>query len=280
MARIRTIKPEFPQSESMGKISRDARLCFVMLWTIADDAGRLRGASRMLASLLFPYDDDAPKLIDGWLAELEAEGCIARYLVDGAHYVEIANWLDHQKIDRPSKSNIPPFDEGSRIIASPREPSSEDLRTKDQGPRTKEGTVREDAPLPFPDPADHAEAIRLWNEMASECGLPRCDVLNATRKRSLAKRLAECAGLDGWRYALAQIRGSPFLLGENDRGWRADIDFVLTQSKFTKLMEGGYDRSSRVQGANAGGLTGFAAVAAELASGRGDGWVDPATDFD
>ena len=59
MARIRTIKPEFPQSESMGRVSRDARLCFVMLWTIADDSGRLRGNSRMLASLLFPYDDDA-----------------------------------------------------------------------------------------------------------------------------------------------------------------------------------------------------------------------------
>jgi hypothetical protein len=27
----------------------------------------------MLASLLFPYDDDAGSLIDGWLAELERE---------------------------------------------------------------------------------------------------------------------------------------------------------------------------------------------------------------
>jgi hypothetical protein len=59
MARIRTIKPEFPQSESMGRISRDARLLFVQLWCICDDHGRTRAASRMLASLLFPYDDDA-----------------------------------------------------------------------------------------------------------------------------------------------------------------------------------------------------------------------------
>ena len=49
MARIRTIKPEFPQSESMGRVSRDARLLFVQLWCICDDHGRTRAASRMLA---------------------------------------------------------------------------------------------------------------------------------------------------------------------------------------------------------------------------------------
>lgn len=135
MARIRTIKPEFPQSESMGRVSREARLAFILLWTLADDEGRLRGNSRMLASLLFPYDDDAPSLIDVWLGELEAEGCLHRYKIDGNSYVQIANWLIHQKIDKPSRSKIPEFDESSRISANPREHSSEDQgsRTKDQG---------------------------------------------------------------------------------------------------------------------------------------------------
>jgi hypothetical protein len=135
MARIRSIKPEFPHSESMGRITRDARLTFIELWTLADDAGRLRGNSRMLASLLFPYDDDAIKLIDGWLSELEREHCIVRYQIDGANYVQICNWLTHQKIDKPSKSKIPEFVESSRILANPREGSSEDLRigSKDQG---------------------------------------------------------------------------------------------------------------------------------------------------
>lgn len=134
MARIRTIKPEFPQSESMGRVSRDARLLFVELWTLCDDLGRTRAASRMLASLLFPYDDDAPALIDGWLAELEREQCVVRYAVDGATYLQVCNWLNHQKIDKPSGSKIPPFDESSRILSNPREQSSED-----QGSRTKEG---------------------------------------------------------------------------------------------------------------------------------------------
>ena len=140
MARIRTIKPEFPQSESMGRVTREARLCFILLWTIADDSGRLRGNSRMLASLLYPYDIDAGKKIDGWLDELESEKCILRYQSDSKdHYIAILNWHSHQKIDKPSKSKIPEPD--SRAFANIREDSrevDEDSRSvvggsKDQG---------------------------------------------------------------------------------------------------------------------------------------------------
>lgn len=117
----------------MGRVSRDARLLFLQLWTLCDDSGRARGNSRMLASLLFPYDNDAPALIDDWIGELVDEGCIVRYVADGTTYIEVRNWLKHQKIDKPSPSRFPAFDESSRILANPREVSCED-----QGPRTKD----------------------------------------------------------------------------------------------------------------------------------------------
>jgi hypothetical protein len=119
MARIRTIKPEFPQSETTGRLSRDARLLFIQLWTIVDDEGRARAASRMLASLLYPYDDDARDLMGGWLAELERENVIRLYVAEGATYLEIVNWLKHQRIDHPSKSRLPAFTESSRALANP-----------------------------------------------------------------------------------------------------------------------------------------------------------------
>jgi hypothetical protein len=136
MARIRSIKPEFPQSESMGRVSRDARLAFIQLWTLADDVGRLRGHSRMLASLLFPYDDDAGSLIDTWLAELEREQCIIRYQAEGTSYIQICNWLTHQKIDHASKSKIPP---PSDSLATPRESSRESRESSCEDLRIKEG---------------------------------------------------------------------------------------------------------------------------------------------
>ncbi len=136
MSRIRTIKPEFPQSESMGRISRDARLLFVLIWTLCDDSGRTRAASRVLASLLFPYDDDAKDLIDVWLAELEGQGCIMFYQVDGTKYLEVCKWASHQKIDRPSGAKCPAPREPSRV---PIEGSSEDL-DRDLGSRNRTGT--------------------------------------------------------------------------------------------------------------------------------------------
>ena len=154
MARIRSIKPEFPQSESMGNVSRDARLLFIELWTICDDEGRTRAASRMLASLLFPYDDDAAKLIDGWLMELEREGCIVRYVIDGATYLQVCNWLNHQKIDKPSRSKIPQFGESSRILSRPRELSSED-----QG--VDQGVDQGSKPIASGDKSPSAEKAKL-----------------------------------------------------------------------------------------------------------------------
>ena len=115
--RIRSIKPEFWQSESLSRVSREARLLFIGLFSACDDSGKTRAASRFLASLLFPYDEDAPKAIEGWLAELEHEGCIRRYVVEGNTYLEIPKWRNHQKIDKPSASKLPDFVQGSRSLA-------------------------------------------------------------------------------------------------------------------------------------------------------------------
>lgn len=164
MARIRTIKPEFPQSESMGRISRDARLAFIMLWTLSDDEGRLRGSSRMLASILFPYDEDAPQAMPGWLGELEVEGCIIQYQVDQDSYIQICKWLHHQKIDKPSKSKIPPFDESSRIIANPR------VGIKDQGSRIKgskdQGSIEAPSGASCPEPVKPSPGSPALYEVA------------------------------------------------------------------------------------------------------------------
>jgi hypothetical protein len=168
MARIRTIKPEFPQSESMGRVSREARLLFILLWTICDDAGRTRAASRMLASLLYPYDDDAGKRMEGWLKELEREKCIVRYKIEGSTYLEICKWLNHQKIDKPSASKIPPFANVREDSRESREDSSGDLDLDldlDQGPKDQgpgEGARKRAATRKCPDDFTLTEGMRMW----------------------------------------------------------------------------------------------------------------------
>lgn len=167
MARIRTIKPEFPQSETIGFLSRDARLLFIQLWTIADDEGRSRASSRMLASLLYPYDDDAGTLMEQWLEELEGKQCIRRYEVEGSKYLEIINWLKHQKIDKPSKSKIPQFE-------NPREDSPKALEasTTDLGPRTGTKDLGSEDAAPSAPPLapmnDETEVYRRGKEILGQ----------------------------------------------------------------------------------------------------------------
>jgi hypothetical protein len=96
----------------------------------------------MLASLLYPYDDDAGKRIDGWLTELETENCIVRYEAEGNTYLEVRNWLNHQRIDKPSASKIPPFAEASRILANPREASCEEGKGKEGKGKERNGRER------------------------------------------------------------------------------------------------------------------------------------------
>jgi hypothetical protein len=92
----------------------------------------------MLASLLFPYDEDSRGLIDQWLLELTNEGCIIRYQIANDSYVKICKWQSHQKIDRPSKSKIPDPREDSRDFDEPSRDTHEPS-LGDQGSRIKEG---------------------------------------------------------------------------------------------------------------------------------------------
>ena len=294
MARIRTIKPEFPHSESLARVSRDARLCFVSLWTICDDAGRARGNARMLASLLFPYDEDAPGLIDGWLAELERVDAIRRYEVEGKSYIAITNWLKHQRIEKPTPSRFPePPGEGAgqgesvlplpsnqnsptphRSLAEPSPTCRRSLTDaspqegkgkKGNGPGREgnglEGTMARSA---------HADAVQAYNAVASELNWPQVRHLTPMRKARLDQRLRECGGIDGWRDAMARARASPFLRGETRRGqghenWTPDFDFLLQQGSFTRLMEGKYDERSTGQNP-----TGFDALLAGARAAASD----------
>ncbi len=145
--RIRTIKPEFWESETLGRVSREARLLFVGLFSCCDDSGRTRASSRLLASRLFPYDEDAAKLLPRWLGELEAEGCVRLYQAEGEQFLDIPKWLAHQKIDKPSPSKFPEFREDSRGF----EKNSLGTGNREQGEEQGTGN-REELPLVPADP--------------------------------------------------------------------------------------------------------------------------------
>jgi hypothetical protein len=108
-ARIRTIKPEFWGDEKIGSLPRAARLTFLGLISVAsDDEGRCRGNPRAVRSAVYPLDDDVN--VDEMVSHLELlaeRGLIRPYTVNGEPYLLIVNFTRHQKIDRPTASQLP-----------------------------------------------------------------------------------------------------------------------------------------------------------------------------
>lgn len=102
--RIRTIKPEFWQSESMASASRDARLVAIALLNYADDTGVFLASERVFKGAMFPFDDDLDVL--GAFQELYKNGFIAFAEHSGKVLGKILNFKIHQRIDKPQKSRF------------------------------------------------------------------------------------------------------------------------------------------------------------------------------
>ena len=83
------------------------------------------------------------------------------------------------------------------------------------------------------------EAFDEWNATATRRRLPVAKSLTASRRKQIKARLAE-GGIAAWREALSAVESSPLCLGDNERGWRADLDFLCHPKSFAKLREGSY----------------------------------------
>lgn len=86
---------------------------------------------------------------------------------------------------------------------------------------------------------DVATAVDLWNELARKRGLRIAKSVDRARRGAIKARLSD-GGMEAWREALAAVERSPHCRGENDRGWRADIDFVCQPKSWRRLLEGFY----------------------------------------
>jgi len=108
MARIRSIRPEFWDSQKVGGLSILSRLTFIGLISLADDDGRGRGDARFLLARIHPYASDISiEDLQKSLDCISGVGLAVFYEADGSVYYELPGWKQHQKIERPNKSLLP-----------------------------------------------------------------------------------------------------------------------------------------------------------------------------
>jgi hypothetical protein len=92
-------------------------------------------------------------------------------------------------------------------------------------------------------PLSVSEVVEGWNGRATRSGLRTVAKLTDARTRQI-RRMAKAYPVEDWQSVFAKVEQSPFLRGQNDRGWKADFDFVLNEKNFVKILEGKYDAQS------------------------------------
>ena len=109
MARIRTLKPDAFRSRTMKKLSFRARWTFWGLLVQVDDKGRARDDVDLIRADIYPLEMDEVNVkdVETDLAELVGAEMVCRYRVGREDYLHIINFAKHQRINRPSESQLP-----------------------------------------------------------------------------------------------------------------------------------------------------------------------------
>lgn len=137
---------------------------------------------------------------------------------------------------RLDKTSLPTEEEGE---ASPLLSASADDPDGEQPPEADEPD--EDKPEPTTD--DMQVIAKAWNEMALANGLAQISKMTEKRRTALRARIKD-HGRAHILEAITRVPFRPFLMGQNDRGWKADIDWLLRPDSVVRINEGGYTGKS------------------------------------
>lgn len=233
MARKRMVDPNIWQSEDFSKLSVLAKLVFIGLFSLADDEGRGRANPTYLKSSLFPYNEDMKSTdIQKTLIEISSNMSIVFYEYNGSSYYSLLSWSLFQKIDRPTSSQLPAFDE-----------SNKDIRRLFVEPSSKGS--REVVPNRIEDNRIEKEnkINRIKDKYNLLCtNLPKIKILTDKRKNTITTFLKKFTE-EQFEEICNIANNSNFLIGKNDSGWKADFDFLMRIDKATSILEGKYSNN-------------------------------------
>jgi uncharacterized protein YdaU (DUF1376 family) len=90
-----------------------------------------------------------------------------------------------------------------------------------------------------------SEALKEYNLAAQRAGWTKARLpISSKRRRMIRARLRD-GGMAAWMAQIAEAEAQPFLAGDNDRGWRMDVEFFASESGRVKIMEGKYRRAPK-----------------------------------
>mgnify|MGYP001024973130 FL=1 len=91
---------------------------------------------------------------------------------------------------------------------------------------------------------EYNNIIDKWNKIIPTSHIK---VFNEPRKRLFKSRFKSFfnESYEEWEQFLQRISKIPFLWGNNDRGWKADFNWVLNEINYAKIIEGNYEKDEK-----------------------------------
>lgn len=118
MARARNLKPSIFKNEILGTSDPLYTILFEGLWCNCDREGRLEDRPMRLKAEIFPYRENID--MSAMLTWLHDMSFITRYSVDGNNYIQIIQFLKHQKPHKNETDSIIPGPDQGSAQAQPR----------------------------------------------------------------------------------------------------------------------------------------------------------------
>lgn len=229
-----------PRRERLAEKTHDLDLADIVAlksWTLAQ---RFWKAGRALVPrALFESLKHAEALLAVGLAKINQDG-LSVYVCGSKDYLD---WLNEKReagregglisAQRPrdGKGRLLPKHNPSTAQSNPSEsnPLSPSLLLSPIQRQKKEG--RGAVALPA--------LAEIWNQ--NRGSLSEVRGCSGTRRKHAELRWREESSPEYWARIVQRIARSPFCSGDNDRGWRADFDFLIRPETRHKVEEGKYD---------------------------------------
>lgn len=155
-------------------------------------------------------------------------------------------WGNKSSSEGSSKESVDRQDTNAMQMHKKSDAKDAVLHTKIDADKIREDKIRQDnniIPLTGDVPKskisiDFQALVDLFNAKF-EGKLSRVTQITDKRKAAIRARIAN-HGKESVVKVFDLVLNSPFLLGENNRNWRADFDWIFKPSNFVKILEGNY----------------------------------------
>ena len=260
--RARNIKPGFFKNEDLAELGPYGQLLFAGLWCLADRDGKLEDRVKRITAEIFPYGVPNPST-DELLNLLQSKNFITRYETERVKVIKIENFKIHQRPHPNENKSIFPdptirksnrykektSNQGTKSFI----PRQQALRSSSLNPSSLNPSSLNPSSLNpeslITSPSDNGKLspsslAELWNSLKPPC-LPAVILpISQSRIKKALPAIKERNDPEFWKDLILSMADTPFLLGGNDRGWRADFDFIL--KSYDKISEGKYKSETRI----------------------------------